>query len=87
MYGMGYGGALVKDGKLSLSISLFAVGDGAHILFWHNKWTGDVPFKILYPKLFLCSANKEACISEVLRPPVDNNDRVWSLSFHRDFNG
>jgi len=47
MDGMGYGGALVKDGKLTLSISLFAVGDGAHILFWHDKWTGDVPFKIL----------------------------------------
>ena len=76
MYGMGYGGALVKDGKLSLSISLFAVGDGAHILFWHNKWTGDVPFKILYPKLFLCSANKEACISEVLSPSMGDNDRV-----------
>uniref|UniRef100_A0A7N2LWU8 PI3K/PI4K catalytic domain-containing protein n=1 Tax=Quercus lobata TaxID=97700 RepID=A0A7N2LWU8_QUELO len=32
------------------------------------------------------SPNKEACISEVLSPPVGDNDRVWSLSFHRDFN-
>ena len=62
------------------------VGDGSRILFWHDKWTGDVPLKILYPKLFLCSANKEACIFEVLSPPVGDNDRVWSLSFHRDFN-
>ena len=62
------------------------VGDGSRIIFWHNRWTGDVPLKILYPQLFLCSANKEACISEVLSPPVGDNDRVWSLSFHRDFN-
>ena len=64
----------------------FVLGDGACILFWHDKWTGDVPFKILYPQLFLCSANKEACISEVLSPPVGDNDRVWSLRFQRDFN-
>ena len=64
----------------------FVVGDGSRILFWHDKWTGDVPFKILYPQLFLYLANKEACISKVLSPPVGDNDRVWSLSFHRAFN-
>uniref|UniRef100_A0A7N2MD06 Acyl-CoA thioesterase n=1 Tax=Quercus lobata TaxID=97700 RepID=A0A7N2MD06_QUELO len=30
--------------------------------------------------------NKEACISKVLSPPVGDNDRVWSLRFHREFN-
>ena len=34
----------------------------------------------------MCLANKEACISEVLSPSVGDNDRVWSLRFHRDFN-
>ena len=63
----------------------FVVGNDSRILFWHDKWTDDVPLKILYPQLFLCSANKEACISEVLSPLVGDNDRVWSLSFHRDF--
>ena len=42
----------------------FVVGDGSHILFWHDKWTGDNSFKSLYPQLFVCSTNKEACISE-----------------------
>ena len=54
------------------------VEDGSRILFWHDKWIGDAPLKILYAQLFLCSANKEACISEVLSPPVGNNDKVWS---------
>ena len=64
----------------------FVVGDGPRILFWHDKWTGDVPLKILYPQLFLCSAKMEACISDVLSPSVGDNDRVWSLRFYRDFN-
>ena len=34
----------------------------------------------------MCSANKEACLSEVLSPPVGDNDRVWSLRFYREFN-
>ena len=52
------------------------VGDGSRILFWHDKWTGDVPLKSLYPQLFVHSANKEACISNVLSPSVGDNDRV-----------
>ena len=62
------------------------VGDGSRTLFWHDKWTGDVPLKNLYPQLFLCSTNKEACISDVLSPSVGDNDRVWSLRFQREFN-
>ena len=62
------------------------VEDGSRILFWHDKWIGDASLKILYAQLFLCSANKEACISEVLSPPVGNNDKVWSLRFQREFN-
>ena len=55
-------------------------------LFWHDKWTGDVPLKSLYPQLFVHSANKEACISDVLSPSVDDNDKVWNLRFQREFN-
>ena len=64
----------------------FVVGNGSRILFWYNKWTRDVPLKILYPQLFMCSANKEACISELLSTPVGDNDKVWSLRFYRKFN-
>ena len=34
----------------------------------------------------MCSANKEAYVSEVLSLSVGDNDRVWSLSFFRGFN-
>ena len=62
------------------------VRDGSRIIFRHDKWFGDVPLKILYPQLFLCSTNKEACIFEVLSPPMDDNDRVEILRFYREFN-
>ena len=83
---VGYGGVLVKSGKLSLSISL--LWWGMVLVFFFGMISRLVMFlsKILYPQLFLCSTNKEACISEVLSPSVGDNDRVWSLSFHRDFN-
>ena len=42
--------------------------DGSCILFWHDKWIGDNSLKTLYPQLFLCSAIKEASISNVLSP-------------------
>ena len=60
--------------------------DGSHILFWHDKWIRDNSLKTLYPQLFLCLANKEASISDVLSPQVAGNDRVWNLRFYREFN-
>jgi len=42
------------------------VGDGTRIHFWNDKWIGDNTLKSLYPKLYVYSVDKEACISEVL---------------------
>ena len=50
------------------------VGDGSRIRFWHDKWIGDNFLKTLYPQLLVCLANKEACIYDVLSPPVGGND-------------
>ena len=54
----------------------FVVGDGSCILFWHDKWTMDNSLKTLYPQLFVCLANKEACIFEVLSLLVGDNDSM-----------
>ena len=42
------------------------MGEGTHIRFQHDRWIGDNTLKFLYPELYVCSADKEACISEVL---------------------
>ena len=67
----------ISEGRESFSKHLsLMVRDGSRILFWHNKWIGDNSLKTLYPQLFMCSAIKEACISDVLSPSVSGNDIV-----------
>ena len=60
----------------------FVVGDCSHILFWHDKWIRDNSLITFYSQLFVCLANKEACIYDVLSPPVGGNDRVSNLRFN-----
>ena len=47
----------------------FVVGEGTRIRFWHDRWIGDNTLKDLYLELYVCSAVKDACISEVLWMP------------------
>ena len=61
------------------------VGDGSHILFWHDRWIGDISLKMLYPQLYACSNNNEASISDVLCHQGGGNDRFWNLRFYRNF--
>ena len=69
----------ISKGWVSFSKHLsFVVSDGSRILFWHDKWIGDNFLKTLYPELFVCSTNKEACISDALCIPGGGNFRVWN---------
>ena len=61
------------------------VGDGTRILFWHDRWVGDNTLKMLYPQLYVCSNDKDACISDVVCYQEGGNDRIWNLRFYRDF--
>lgn len=36
------------------------------LLFWHDRWVGDNPLKILYPNLNECLGGKGACIYDDL---------------------
>ena len=37
------------------------------------------------PQLYVCSNDKEACISDVLCYQGGGNDKIWNLRFYRDF--
>ena len=63
----------------------FVAGEGTRIRFWHDRWIGDNTLKDLYPKLYVCSAAKDACMSEVLWIPERGTVRVWDLRFYRAF--
>ena len=36
------------------------MGEGHHIHFWYDPWSGPITLKDLYPDLFACAISKEA---------------------------
>ena len=40
---------------------------------------------MLYPQLYVCSNDKDACISNVVCYQEGKNNRIWNLRFYRDF--
>jgi len=85
LMGVVYGEALVKDGRAFLSTSLLWWGMVFVFVFGMISGLGIIFLK-LFILSYLCSVNKEACIFDVLSPPVGENDRVWNLRFYRKFN-
>ena len=76
----------IHDGWESFSKHVaLVVGDGTCILFWHDKWVGENTLKMLYLQLYVCSNDKDACISDVLCYREGGNDRFWNVRFYRDF--
>ena len=66
----------IHDGWESFSKHVaLVVGDGTRILFWHDKWVGENTLKMLYLQLYVCSNDKDACISDVLCYREGGNDR------------
>lgn len=41
------------------------LGNGALIRFWHDSWAADIPLKILFPRVFALSVNKDATVSNM----------------------
>ena len=57
----------INEGWESFSkLFSFVVVDGTQIHFWHDRWVRVDPLKILYPELYVISANMEVCISDVV---------------------
>ena len=86
-YGEGKGGWCARACSRAHGCGLWwSISEGWETFAKHFSVVMGDGSRILYPQLFLCSANKEACISDVLSPSVGDNDRVWSLRFQREFN-
>ena len=100
-YGEGQGGWTTKDCRRAQGCGLwrginvgwewfskhlaFMVGDGSRIRFLHDRWVGDISLKMLYPQLYVCSSDKEACISDLLDHQEDGSSRCWNVRFFRNF--
>jgi hypothetical protein len=42
------------------------IGNGVNTRFWKDKWLGDIPLSILFPRLYSLSCCKEAMVREVM---------------------
>ena len=41
-------------------------GLGTRTLFWHDRWCGDIPLKVMFPMLFSCSSSQSALVASCL---------------------
>ena len=62
------------------------VGMGNRVLFWHDSWCSNRPFKETFPVLFGCSLNQDDFVASVLVSRSPGSPREWNLSFGRSFN-
>ena len=55
------------------------VGDGRDTLFWYDKWVGDIPLRIQFPRLFELAVEKECRVEIMGRRgwEVDGGAWVW----------
>ena len=44
---------------------VYVEGEGSHIRFWHDPWSGPSSLKELYLELFVCAMAQEALISDL----------------------
>ena len=61
---------------------ILKVGDGSSILFWHDRWYEAGVFKILFPRLFAISLQKQALISQM--GEWIGNSWAWRLQWRRE---
>jgi hypothetical protein len=57
------------------------LGNGARTSFWIDKWVGDLPLSVSFPRLFSLAIDKEATIGNLV---VVEGDRIgWNFSWRR----
>ncbi|KAK1257956.1 hypothetical protein QJS04_geneDACA020218 [Acorus gramineus] len=54
------------------------LGKGDQILFWRDKWCGDLPFCVVFPNLFQLVKYKEATVTAVWSEEAD-----WQIELRR----
>ncbi|MCH88765.1 RNA-directed DNA polymerase (Reverse transcriptase), partial [Trifolium medium] len=58
------------------------IGNGGCLRFWVDKWIGDSPFCVKFPRLFSLSVQKLACIRDVVGS-VEGEGLRWNLLWRR----
>ena len=53
------------------------VGDGSDILFWFDKWVGNIPLRLKYPRLFELTVDKNCKVADMRRLGWADDGRAW----------
>jgi hypothetical protein len=59
------------------------LGNGMLTSFWSDNWSGELPLKDCFPRLFSISIQKNASVAEVWNPGVGNWNFLWRRRFFR----
>jgi hypothetical protein len=74
--------AIRKEWDRFVPFISFRVGDGESVKFWHDKWCGGFPFKVLYPELFSISRDRDASVAAL--SSFRNGKLHWEISFSQN---
>jgi hypothetical protein len=80
-YGVGVWKQLLRGWEVLLRFISFRIGDGSHIIFWHDNWYGNQPLKEAFPELFRIACNKEAWVKDHMQ--LSNVCIQWNVPFKR----
>lgn len=53
------------------------IRDGRNTLFWYDKWIGDIPLRMKFPRLFDLALEKESTVRDMERRSWGCEGRVW----------
>lgn len=67
--------SIIEDGLI------LKVGNGESILFWHDRWCDGGPLKVVFPRLFSISSQKNCFISQM--GYWQEGSWKWCLSWRR----
>jgi hypothetical protein len=59
----------------------YKVGDGSHVLFWHDVWCGEQPLKVSFSELLTIACAKDAWVVDNMQ--LQNGNINWNIIFTR----
>ena len=82
---VGYGRILGKGADNFFGHVVYVAGEGNHIRFLHDPWSGPISLRDLYSELFACAVAQEAWISDLVFTTPNGGGRSGNLIFRHDF--
>jgi hypothetical protein len=80
-YGMGVWKCVRREWDGFAKYVRYEVGDGSHVMFWHDVWRGEQLLKVSFPELFTIACGKDAWVADNMQ--LQNGNIHWNIIFTR----